>query len=188
MAVYGVVWAHRDALSNLDLIKTWEEISPCKQRLAPRLSLFFFFFLPAAFLFSFFFLKCVSLLFPGLPQLRSVVIAAPFSSSSPNNQYHRRFMFPPVIRLPSLQPLWGFWRVWIRSNALSLHSYYRHNDYDRTRWLLITQHSQLIDNVGVFCASSPCSLIAIHPIKWSSSLDRRIMNLICIRTYSYCIH
>lgn len=34
-----------------------------------------------------------------------------------------------------------------------LYSHYRSNDYDRTRWLLITWHSWLIDNVGVFGTS-----------------------------------
>lgn len=149
MAVFNTVWADWDALSNLDLIKTREEISPCKTHISAVLSFCLFFY--------FVFL----LLFPGLLQLCSpfcfycrailiiiittITITITISSCS-----------CPSLRCLHISPFENFEEFGFAA-TLSLHCHYHNNDYDRTRWLLITQHILLIDNMGYF-VPHPCVL------------------------------
>ena len=182
VAVFNSVWAGRDALSNLDLIKTWEETSPMQDSIKNL----------SCFPFSFFFFVC----FRGRQQLSSrcvivVIIAVPLSgtSSSSSSAQPLSAHAPAHHRAASTsEPLFENVEEFWFAATLSLHCHYHSNDYDGTRWLLITQHILLIYNTRLFCASSVCCLIAIHLIKWSSSLDGSIMNLIWIYPYSYCIH
>ena len=92
--------ADRDALSNLDPSKIWEEISPCKTHTSVFLLLFF---VSTE--------HCNSVLMLLLQQWHP--------HHHHHHHYQHQFMFLPVISLPSHQPFWTFWRVWIRSDAFT---------------------------------------------------------------------
>lgn len=74
-----------------------------------------------------------------------------------------------------------FEEFWFAATC-SLHCHYHNNDYDRMQWLLDNIFCWFII-LGIFVAASFCCLIAIHLIKWSSSLDRNVMSLIWILSH-----
>lgn len=137
-----------------------------------------------------FFAFLVFVVVPGVLQLILLLLPRRSHHRHDHHRYRRQFTSLPVVALIHTTPtFWNFfWRVLILQQSFSLHCHYHNNDYDRTRWLLITQRIFLIDNMGYFVPHPSVLWIAIHLIKWSSSLDRSVMSLICIHPYSYCIH